>query len=214
MIAYASRTGTRQTLAALRQAGWHLLVSAAGVQRTEGFPYALDNGAWSAYQRGTAFDDAAFVQALQSLGRHAEWVVLPDIVMGGIASLALSLAWEARVLAVAPYALLPVQNGMELHHIAQVLASSPRLGLFVGGDTPWKERTMASWGALGRALGRIVHVGRVNTARRIHLCAHAGVTSFDGSSVARFRCTLRLLDVARKQLPLFVEEASTCHRHA
>lgn len=49
MIAYASRTGTRRNLAAIREAGWRLLVSAASCLRNEGFPYALDNGAWSAY---------------------------------------------------------------------------------------------------------------------------------------------------------------------
>ena len=36
MIAYASRTGTRRNLAALRGANWRLLVSATGVHRTEG----------------------------------------------------------------------------------------------------------------------------------------------------------------------------------
>ena len=54
MIGYASRTGTKRNLAALRDAGWRLLVSAAG--RCEplrghaaSFAYALDNGAWSAF---------------------------------------------------------------------------------------------------------------------------------------------------------------------
>lgn len=45
MIGYASRTGTRRNLDALRAAGWRLMVSARGALRTEGFPYALDNGA-------------------------------------------------------------------------------------------------------------------------------------------------------------------------
>ncbi len=56
MIAYASRTGTRRNLAALRDAGWRLMVSARGVLRTEGFPYGLDNGAWTAFQRDEPFD--------------------------------------------------------------------------------------------------------------------------------------------------------------
>jgi hypothetical protein len=40
MIAYASRTGTKRNLEAMRQNGWRLLVSAKGVLRTEGFKYA------------------------------------------------------------------------------------------------------------------------------------------------------------------------------
>lgn len=39
MLGYASRTGTRRNLAALRAAGWRLLVSATGVHRDEGFPF-------------------------------------------------------------------------------------------------------------------------------------------------------------------------------
>jgi hypothetical protein len=59
MIGYASRTGTRRNLAALRAAGWRLLLSPTGVLRTEGFRYALDNGAWTAHQQGTEFDELA-----------------------------------------------------------------------------------------------------------------------------------------------------------
>jgi hypothetical protein len=40
IIPYASRTGTRRNLDALRERGWRLLVSASGVLRTEGFRYA------------------------------------------------------------------------------------------------------------------------------------------------------------------------------
>ena len=93
LIAYASRTGTRRNLAALRDAGWRLLVSAAGCLRNEGFPYALDNGAWSSYQQGRPFDEPAFVRALRKLGAGADWTTLPDIVAGGHASLDLSLRW-------------------------------------------------------------------------------------------------------------------------
>jgi hypothetical protein len=39
-------------LEALRVAGWHLMVSAVGELRPEGFPFALDNGAWSAFRAG------------------------------------------------------------------------------------------------------------------------------------------------------------------
>ena len=86
MQCYASRTGTRRNLAALRAAGWGLLVSRAGEWRTEGFDrYVLDNGAWSDFQQGRPFDAEAFERLLDRLGGNADWVVLPDIVAGGIA---------------------------------------------------------------------------------------------------------------------------------
>jgi hypothetical protein len=63
------------------------------------------------------------------------------------------------------------------------------------------------WGRLARECGAYLHVGRVNSARRISLCALAGADSFDGTSVTRFACTAQELDHARNQLALFTEES-------
>jgi hypothetical protein len=77
MVGYASRTGTRRNLAALEDADWRLLVSAKGELRTEGMRYAIDNGAWTAYQQNQPFDETAFVLAVDRLGERADWIVLP-----------------------------------------------------------------------------------------------------------------------------------------
>lgn len=198
MIAYASRTGTRRNLDALRGAGWRILVSAAGCLRSEGLPYALDNGAWSAFTQGRPFDERAFEVALRKMGKNADWSVVPDIVSGGHASLDLSLRWLRRVLDETPVAMLAVQDGLAPSDVAGFVGS--RVGVFVGGSTAWKLATMGEWVALGRERGAWVHVGRVNTARRISACQIAGVTSFDGTSVSRFAKTLRHLDAARRQM--------------
>lgn len=200
VIAYASRTGTRRNLNALRHAGWRLMVSATGVLRHEGFQYALDNGAWTAYQQGRPFDERAFVTALRKLGSGADWTVLPDQVAGGHASLDLSLRWMRQVLDESPMALLAVQNGMEPKDVRPFIG--PRVGIFVGGDTTWKLETLPAWCALGLELGVWVHVGRVNTARRIKACAEAGAMSFDGSSASRYAVELPHLDDARRQMDL------------
>ena len=201
MIAYASRTGTRRNLAALRGAGWRLLVSAAGCLRAEGFPYALDNGAWSAFTQGRPFDESAFIKALRKMVAGADWTVIPDVVAGGAASLELSLRWMRRVLDESPRALIAVQDGIATDDVRGFLGD--RVGLFVGGSTEWKLATLDAWGRLGREVGCWVHVGRVNTKRRIHRCANAGATSFDGTSVSRFAKTLPRLDAAVRQFPLW-----------
>ena len=204
MIAYASRTGTRRNLDALRTAGWRLMISARGVLRTEGFRYALDNGAWTSFQRGESFHDAAFERAVALLGPGADWVVLPDIVMGGVESLTFSRRWLDRLEHRRPLAdttfLIAVQNGMRPDHVRTLLG--PRIGIFVGGDTAWKLATMAQWARLARSRGAICHVGRVNSARRIRLCAAAGVDSFHGSGVSRFAAALPPLEMARRQSDL------------
>lgn len=201
MIAYASRTGTRRNLSALRARGWRLLVSAAGVLRTEGFEhYALDNGAWSDFKQGRPFDEQRFLRAFLRLGPKADWVVVPDVVEGGRASLELSLRWLPRVLEVAPCALLAVQDGLLPADVRPFL--SARVGLFVGGSDIWKEQTAYQWIQLGRAVGCWVHGGRVNTVRRIRI--FSGATSIDGTSASRFAVTLPMLDGAIRQgvLPL------------
>lgn len=146
MIGYASRTGTRRNLDALRRADWRLLVSAKGELRTEGFRYGLDNGAWTAFQRGEQFDVEAFERALAEVGSGADWIVCPDIVAGGLESLDYSRRWLPRLIHIAPV-LLAVQDGMAIADVEPLLGGP--VGIFVGGSTKWKERTMPQWGALG-----------------------------------------------------------------
>lgn len=205
MIGYASRTGTKRNLDALRAAGWRLMVSARGALRTEGFRYALDNGAWTSFQRNEPFDTMAFERAVDQLGAGADFIVIPDIVNGGVESLTRSRRWWEKLrftydhIAHVPL-LIAVQDGFDPRHVVPLL--SPRTGIFIGGTTRWKEHTMRRWAALARSRGAICHVGRVNTARRIRLCEAAGVDSFDGSSASRFAVTLRPLDLARQQTDL------------
>ncbi len=161
LIAYASRTGTRRNLAALRLAGWRLLISAAACLRSEGFPYALDNGAWTAYAQGTPFDFKRFQRALVKVGANADWTVIPDIVAGGAQSLELSLKWMRQVLDHCPRAMLAVQNGMTPADVRPFVGK--RVGIFIGGDTAWKLSTLPAWCELGRETGAWVHAARVNS---------------------------------------------------
>lgn len=199
--AYASRTGTRRNLDAMRAAGWRLIVSPTGVLRTEGFKIALDNGAWTAFQQGTSFDDVAFMRAVDKLGEQADWIVLPDIVAGGLRSLELSLTWLERLRGLPTPLLIAVQNGMQVDDVRELL--SPSVGIFIGGDTDWKEKTAIAWGQLARRRNCYLHVGRVNSARRIGICAAAGASSYDGSSASRFAKTVSPLDKATRQPDLF-----------
>lgn len=201
MIGYASRTGTRRNLAALRERGWRLMISPKGEVRTESMLYALDNGAWWAFRAGKPFDEDAFIAAYGKFGAGADFMVLPDIVAGGMTSLAYSLQWLERLIPLACPAMLAVQDGMTCSDIAPLIG--PQLGIFVGGTTEWKLATLLAWGKLARERGASLHVGRVNTRRRIMLCAAAGADSFDGSSASRYVKTLPLLDNARHQPDLF-----------
>lgn len=215
MMCWASRTGTRRNLNALGAHGWGLLVSRAGVWRVEEwacpatgerrpFRIVADNGAWSDFQVGRSFDEDAFerfLSWLSRLARPAEWIVLPDIVAGGLRSLELSSRYLNRCLSVAPLALIAVQDGMEHADLAPLVGRN--VGIFLGGSTEWKLARMADWGAFCAAKGCHYHVARVNTVKRFRMAHAATAHSIDGTSATRFAVTLPKLDNAARQPDLF-----------
>ena len=159
---------------------------------------ALDNGAWSAFTQGLPFDERAFDKAFNLLGEKAEWFVLPDIVAGGMRSLDLSLSWMDKLGPNLPtVSLIAVQDGMKPDDVRHHLG--PRCGIFLGGSTSWKLETLHSWGILARRRNCHLHVGRVNSAKRILLCAAAGgAHSIDGTSASMYQKTVAPLSAAVK----------------
>jgi hypothetical protein len=194
MLGYASNTGTRRNLAALRDAGWRLLLTPDNPTPREGLKFGIDNGAFAK----DGFKPEPFAALVEHLGCAADFVILPDIVAGGEASLDLSVSWIPRLRGIRKL-LLPLQDGMTAHDVGMVLRQNVQVGLFLGGSTEFKLREIYGWGMVAAAWKRYYHVGRVNTARRIRLCAEAGADSFDGTSVTMFSCTLPLLESARRQ---------------
>lgn len=206
MICYASRTGTRRNLAALRAAGWRLLISRAGVWRTEGFRYALDNGAWSDFQQGKQFDEDAFDRLLEALGAGADWVVLPDIVAGGQRSLELSVRWTNRARAICDLVLIAVQDGMTEADLAPFVG--PNVGIFLGGSTEWKLATMAQWGAFCAERRVHYHVARVNSRKRLIMANAAGASSMDGSNLSRYSKNVTHMTNSARQQDMFSPRAA------
>lgn len=216
MLAYASRTGTRKNLEALRRSGWGLLIcaSADGARdhRDEGFgEIMLDNGAWKT--RDAAPDAAGrlrawretyerpFCDLVDAFGRLARLIVLPDVIAGGHVSLMQSVSWVERLEGTAATLLLPVQDGMRLADVRPYVGG--RVGIFVGGSTDWKWRSLREeWGPLASDVGCWLHVGRAGSGRMVERCALAGADSFDTSEPSRYACKLPGLDNARRQMVL------------
>lgn len=194
MRLYASRTGTRRNLDAFRAHGWRILISATGVWRDEGLPYMVDCGAWTYHQAGEPFDGDRYMRCLDAVAEHADFIVLPDVPMDGERSPDLSYFWLDWVRQYGRPILFPVQNGM------YDAPADPGVGIFIGGDDAWKERSMPYWSKFAHDRGAWCHVGRVNTKRRIELCLMAGVDSIDGSSGTRFAVNVPKIDQWSKEL--------------
>lgn len=124
-------------------------------------------------------------------GQRPDFVVLPDVVAGGLASLALSRAWLARIGRLGLRWALAVQDGMTPRHIPW---KAPFDVLFVGGSTPWKLETTRQWAEAAHARGKRCHVGRMGSGVRVAWAKSCGVDSIDSAlplfsaeMLARFR---------------------------
>ena len=199
MIPYASWTGTRRNLAALKSAGWRLLIAPVHrrVKIPGGFRWCIDNGAWAARTEPATWSEGAFLELVALKGDGADFVVVPDVVGAARATLDKAAHWLPRLTEVADRRLLAVQDGMVPDDVRDWLG--PETGIFVGGTTDWKLKTLSTWAQLARERSAWCHVGRVNSVRRISLCSLAGVDSFDGTSASRFAKTVPKLNHARLQ---------------
>lgn len=192
---YATLSNTRRNLNAMHAEGARVLVgpdqlSQWGRGRVPPLAWAVDNGAWGCFQKNKPFNDAAFSSVVDRWGEGADWIVAPDIVAGGLASLEKSRSWLDRLVPVAR-TLIAVQDGIGVGDVQGLLDS--RVGIFVGGTTDWKWRTLPVWGELARSKGCYLHVGRVNSARAVRLCASMGANSCDGTSMSLYSVTAPLL---------------------
>lgn len=142
-----------------------------------GLPWAADNAAFS------GFDERAFLAMLDRIKGvpGCLWVCCPDVVCDARATLEQFARWESvmRDRGGQPVALV-AQNGLTVDAVPWGRIAC----LFIGGDNGFKD------GADGRRLaraakdrGKLVHVGRVNTRRRVELCVAMGADTVDGTGV-------------------------------
>ena len=200
---YATQTRSRSGLTEMKRHGFGLLMTPESLKKN-GPPvwldnstarFCIDNGAWSAYKNQTKYEVQPFLELVDAFGQRSDFVILPDIVGGGIESLDFSLCFlELNT----PRKLIAVQDGMTPNDVRQYLSDS--IGIAVGGTTEWKENTLRSWGKLAAECVSYLHVLRVNTRRRLKLCHAAGANSIDGTSATRFPKTAALLSRWNREL--------------
>jgi hypothetical protein len=109
------------------------------------------------------------------------FAVAPDVVGDAAATLERSLPWLPRIRALGYPAAFVAQNGAETVGVPWGEFDA----LFIGGDTAWKlgphARTLA---AEAKRRGKWVHMGRVNSERRLRYADAIGCDSADGTYIA------------------------------
>lgn len=137
-------------------------------------PWAFDNGAYKDWTAKTQFNETKFLKSVEQ-AHDADFIVVPDVVAGGLRSLEFSESWFPRLTGFRRY--LALQDGMTPAHVG--LLASKYDGLFLGGTLGWKLATLWEWKRASVAWGKPLHVGRVGTRRRAQLCRLVGVDSID-----------------------------------
>jgi hypothetical protein len=187
MRVYTGQTRSRRAIALCDRLGLGECVNRGELPpRRMSNGWFLDCGAFVDWRAGRAFDVVRWERDLRYVAyrieagklRAPDFVVVPDIVGGGAASLARSLELVEWVPPELPVRYLVVQEGMTAAQVAEVL---PHFGgLFVGGASmEWKLGTAPEWIALAHAHGRRCHIGRIGTVARLELARRYGADSVD-----------------------------------
>jgi hypothetical protein len=160
-----------------------------------GTRYAIDNGAFA------GFDAKAFgsLLARQKDSRdRCIFVAAPDVVGSARRTLEVFTHWYPKLCGW-PLALV-AQDGQGGLPIPWSLLTA----IFIGGSTTWKlgrhaERIIKA----AKAMGKWVHVGRVNGPERFDKFAALGVDSIDGSGISQYSHMRKKLTAG---VPLFEKD--------
>lgn len=164
-----------------------------------GFLWAADNDAYS------GFDDTRYRRMLETIQGvpGCLFVTCPDVVGDAEATFTGYLKWGKEILS----------RGLPLGYVAQDGATDlPWNGisaLFIGGTTEYKlGEDAALLVKEAKTRGKWVHMGRVNTWRRIEYAKSIGCDSADGTAVSMFTDTHlpRLAEMAASPTQLQLEK--------
>lgn len=179
MKVYVGQARGKELIDVLKALGWGEMTQPKELPARRR-PFALDNYAYASYAANKPWSEPAFIAALEycvNRKTFPDFVVAPDIVMGGWKSLEFSLAWMERLNDFPAPVYLAVQDGMTIDGIVRHLHAFD--GLFVGGSAAWKIMSGFWWVSLAHAVGKPCHVGRISGRERVRLVKSWGADSID-----------------------------------
>ena len=198
----------------MQELGWGRILILQTVSLYDGEPWALDNGAYKAWRNGNPFDGSAFLDRVEAFAEWAPWppdfLVLPDIHRGGLASLMESVRWAPEINTEWSFA-LAVQDGMGEVDVDAALrdVGKQTSHLFLGGSDRFKSATKR-WVEWGNDRGLKVHYGRCGTLAHGRNARFAKPDSIDSAfplwEINRFEQLARLMADDDWQLELITRD--------
>lgn len=158
--------------------GWMLTPEMGQMPPHRGW-WAADNGCYTHPER---FEWARYERWLRRWQAAASarmlFAVIPDVPRDMDATLARFEEYRGRMTDVVPRVALATQDGMHPEDVPWQDIDA----LFIGGSTEWKlGQESAALCGVARERGLWVHMGRVNTERRIKAAQSMGCDSVDGT---------------------------------
>jgi hypothetical protein len=177
---------SRETVALVEKHHWGRMLNAGLVTPYLGEPLGFDNEQYNNFTKHKEFDAKRFLRRIdkaRKLTSHIIVAVVPDIVGGGKASLALS---DSCIDFLAEYWAVPwflsVQEGMTLEEVKNSLQNHPYAGIFLGGATDSFKNHMANkYSKLAHSLGLKFHYGRCGTPKKIRKALAVQADSCDSA---------------------------------
>jgi hypothetical protein len=151
--------------------------------------WAADNGCYAKPGEPSPFSPDRFRAMLQ---RHQYardrclFVAVPDVVADARKTMCLFWEWEPQVREYGYRCALVAQDGLDVDDSTRIPWRMVD-AIFIGGSVGWKlSASAAHLIEAARLRGKWIHMGKVNTARRLRYAAALGVDSVDGSGWSKW----------------------------
>jgi hypothetical protein len=151
-----------------------------GQNPPEGQVWAGDNGRYASPHE---YSDEKYLAWLTKMEPHRErclFVTAPDVWGDAVATMALSLPMLPVIRSAGWPVALVAQDGLENQHVPWEDFDA----LFIGGSDRWRHSDgLRALVAEARRRGKWVHMGRVNSLRRMQYAESIGCDSADGTKL-------------------------------
>lgn len=181
MQVFLGETRSHRNLQLISQHGWGRIFLKARPTPQPFEPWAFDNGAFVAWNKGLPFPEDEFQRRLDvayGCNSYPSVAVCPDIVAGGLRSLEFSVKWKARLRDIDWPWFLAVQDGMTVQDVEPCLNWFS--GIFLGGSDKFKPQAYR-WCRLAHKHQKRFHYGRAGTPKKIQSAFNVGSDSLDSS---------------------------------